>query len=105
MSESDLRAGLDRFRAPNCSFLSPSLAASPILAADERIDIGHEALLRRWKKIAGNPDGWLSEEQIDGQRYHTLVSLLDGTAGGERATLNDPERTKAWWESLPRTAA
>ena len=107
---------LDRFRAPNCSFLLPSLSASPTLGADERIDIGHEALLRRWKKIAGKPNsvdpktgrpppGWLAEEQIDGQRYHTLVSLLDGTAGGERATLDDPERTKDWWERLPRTAA
>ena len=116
VSESGLRAGLDRFRAPNCSFLLPSLSASPTLGPDERIDIGHEALLRRWKKIAGKPDsvdpktgrpppGWLSEEQIDGQRYHTLVSLLDGAAGGERATLDDPERTKDWWTHLPRTAA
>jgi tetratricopeptide (TPR) repeat protein len=116
VSESDLRAGLDRFRAPNCSFLLPSLSVSPTLGPDERIDIGHEALLRRWKQIAGKPDsvdpitgrpppGWLAEEQIDGQRYHTHVSLLDGTAGGERATLDDPERTKDWWERLPRTAA
>ena len=116
VSESDLRAGLDRFRAPNCSFLLPSLSVSPTLAADERIDIGHEALLRRWKTIAGKtepvdpktgrpPPGWLAEEQIDGQRYHTLVSLLDGAAGGERATLDDPERTKEWWGRLPRTAA
>ncbi len=116
VSESDLRAGLDRFRAPNCSFLLPSLSASPTLGLDERIDIGHEALLRRWKEIAGKPNsvdaktgrpppGWLAEEQIDGQRYHTLVSLLDGTAGGERATLDDPERTKDWWGHLPRTAA
>ena len=116
VSESDLRAVLDRFRAPNCSFLLPSLSVSPTLAADERIDIGHEALLRRWKKIAGKtelidpktgrpPPGWLAAEQIDGQRYHTLVSLLGGSAGGERATLDDPERTKEWWERLPRTAA
>jgi hypothetical protein len=116
VSESDLRAGLDRFRAPNCSFLLPSLSVSPTLGPDERIDIGHEALLRRWKTIAGKtepvdpktgrpPPGWLTEEQIDGQRYHTLVSLLDWAAGGERATLDDPERTKDWWERLPRTAA
>ncbi len=116
VSEPNLRAALDRFRAPNCSFLLPSLSASPTLGPDERIDIGHEALLRRWKKIAGKsnsldpktgrpPPGWLTEEQIDGQRYHTLVSLLDGTAGGERATLDDPERTKEWWGRLPRTAA
>jgi hypothetical protein len=116
VSESDLRAGLDRFRASNCSFLLPSLSVSPMLAANERIDIGHEALLRRWKKIAGKtesidaktgrpPPGWLAEEQIDGQRYRTLLSLLEGDAGGEKATLTDPERTKAWWENLPRTAA
>jgi tetratricopeptide (TPR) repeat protein len=116
VDESDLRDVLDRFRAPSCSFLLPSLAASPTLATDERIDIGHEALLRRWKKIAGKaepvdpktgkpPPGWLGEEQSDGQRYHTLVSLLEGETGGEQATLNEPERTKAWWESLPRTAA
>ena len=114
--ESDLRAVLDRFRAPSCSFLLPSLSASPTLAADERVDIGHEALLRRWKRIAGRteavnpktgrpPVGWLADEQSDGQRYHTLVSLLDGNADGERATLDDPERTKNWWEHLPRTAA
>jgi tetratricopeptide (TPR) repeat protein len=116
VAESDLRAVLDRFRAPSCSFLLPSLSVSPTLATDERIDIGHEALLRRWKKISGKAEpvdpktgkpapGWLGEEQIDGQRYHTLVSLLDGETGGERATLTDPESTKAWWESLPRTAA
>ena len=116
VKESDLRAVLDRFRAPSCSFLLPSLSVSPTLATDERIDIGHEALLRRWKTIAGKtesvdpktgkpPPGWLAEEQSDGQRYHTLVSLLDGETGGERATLTDPESTKAWWESLPRTAA
>ena len=28
VSESDLRGALDRFRAPNCSFLMPSIAVS-----------------------------------------------------------------------------
>ena len=56
VSEPDLRAVLDRFRAPNCSFLLPSLSATPTLAADDRIDIGHEALLRRWKRIAGKTE-------------------------------------------------
>jgi tetratricopeptide (TPR) repeat protein len=116
VDEADLRAVLDRFRAPSCSFLAPPPSVAPTLAADDRVDIGHEALLRRWKTIAGKtepvdpktgkpPPGWLAEEQSDGLRYHTLVSLLDGETGGERATLDEPERTKAWWESLPRTAA
>src|SRR5271170_1882070 len=112
VKESDLRAVLDRFRAPTCSFLLPSPSVSPALSTDDRVDIGHETLLRRWKKLAGETEtvearrgGWLGKEQADGQRYRTLVSLLEGDAGGEKATLTDPARTKAWWESLPRTAA
>jgi len=114
--EADLRAVLARFRAPSCSFIVPPVSVVMKLAPDDRLDIGHEALLRRWKKIAGDADavdartgapteGWLAKEQIDGQRYRTLVSLLEGQAGGERATLSDPKRTKRWWDSLPRTPA
>ena len=33
------------------------------------------------------------------------VAWRSQTAGGERATLDDPERTKDWWTHLPRTAA
>jgi tetratricopeptide (TPR) repeat protein len=116
VGELDLRAVLDEFRAPSCSFLLPPPSASPLLAADDRIDIGHEALLRRWKSIAGDcpsatgqsdraAKGWLAQEQADGQRYRTLVSLLGDEAGSEKATLRDPEDTKRWWDSLPRTPA
>ena len=116
VAEADLRAVLDKFRAPTCSFLVPPPSTAPILASDERIDIGHETLLRRWKKLAGEiekveattgrpPEGWLAREQVDGQRYRTLVSLLEGGASGEMATLNDPELVKRRWDSLPRTLA
>ena len=106
VDESDLRAVLDRFRAPNCSFLVPPPALAPMLAADERIDIGHEALLRRWKKLSGETmdgraAGWLKDEQNDGERYRALVSLLDG----EGATVGDPEGKRRWWDSAPRTPA
>jgi hypothetical protein len=50
VSEGDLRAVLDRFRTPTCSFLVPPPSVAPTLALDERVDIGHETLLRRWKK-------------------------------------------------------
>jgi energy-coupling factor transporter ATP-binding protein EcfA2 len=114
--EQDLRDVLDEFRAPTCSFLVPPPSTSPSLAADDRVDIGHEALLRRWKAIAGDcpsttgrsgraAKGWLALEQADGQRYRTLVSLLGDEAGGEKATLTDPEDTKRWWDSPPRTPA
>ena len=116
VAESDLRAVLDKFRAPTCSFLVPPPSAAPTLAADDRVDIGHETLLRRWKQLAGESEiapaangrpakGWLPAEQADGQHYRTLASLLDGEASGEMATLKDPEREKRWWDSLPRTAA
>jgi tetratricopeptide (TPR) repeat protein/energy-coupling factor transporter ATP-binding protein EcfA2 len=111
VTEFDLRAILDRFRAPTCSFLVPPPSVAQTLGADDRVDIGHEALLRRWKKISGDADGgaakaglpasgWLGEEQRDGQRYRTLVSLVDG-----EGVLSDPEEKKRWWDRRPRTAA
>ena len=106
---------LDRFRAPGCAFVVPPLAQTPTLAADERIDIGHETLLRRWRKLAGDQTadprtgrpqtGWLVAEQNDGQRYRTLLSLLGDTPDDEKAVLKDPVGTKRWWDSLPRTSA
>ena len=112
VSESDLRAVLDKFRAPTCSFLVPPPKASAQLRSDDVVDIGHESLLRRWRKLSGDSrsqepaagrpgSGWLADEQADGQRYRTLVSLLDG----EKASLTAPEKTKRWWDNRPRTAA
>ena len=58
-----------------------------------------------WTPTTGRaPAGWLGDEQSDGRRYHTLVSMLEGEVGGERATLKDPEGTLEWWESVKRTA-
>ncbi len=116
VSEGDLRAILDSFRAPTCSFLMPPPSVAPVLAADDRIDIGHETLLRRWRQLAGETEkveastgrpalGWIQEEQKDGQQYRTLVSLIEDNAGGEVSVLAEPERKKQWWDSLPRTPA
>jgi tetratricopeptide (TPR) repeat protein len=108
VSETDLRAVLDRFRAPSCSFLVPPLSAP--LKEGDFVDIGHEALLRRWRTLAGDglgttaaapsaARGWLAEERADGDRYRTLVGLV----GGEKASLTAPEETKRWWDRRPRT--
>src|SRR5271166_2164009 len=116
VAEADLRAVLDRFRAPSCSFMVPPPSVAPTLAADDRVDIGHEALLRRWRQLAGETEkveastgrpalGWIQEEQKDGQQYRTLVSLIEDNAGGEVSVLAEPERKKQWWDSLPRTPA
>ncbi len=116
VAEADLREVLTRFRAPGCSFLVPPLVGTPKIALDDRVDVGHETLLRRWKKLAGDPAtmdpatgrplaGWMTEEQNDGQRYRTLLSLIGDTPDDETATLKDPLGTKRWWDSRPRTAA
>jgi tetratricopeptide (TPR) repeat protein/energy-coupling factor transporter ATP-binding protein EcfA2 len=108
VSEADLRAVLDRFRAPTCSFLIPPLSVP--LKEGDFVDIGHEALLRCWRTLAGDglaktaaaPSGrlgWLAEERADGERYRTLVGLV----GGEKANLTAPEETKRWWDGRPRT--
>ena len=95
VSETDLRAGLDRFRAPNCSFLLPSLSASPTLAADERIDIGHEALLRRWKMIAGKT------EAIDPKTGRPPPGLA--RRGADRRPALSYARVAARWSGRRRT--
>ncbi len=116
LAELDLRDVLDRFRAPGCSFVVPPLASAQKLAPDDRVDISHETLLRRWKKLAGDPAildaatgrpaiGWMAEERNDGQRYRLLLSLLGDTPDDENASLKDPLGTRRWWDSLPRTAA
>ena len=109
VTEADLRDVLDRFRAPTCSFLVPPPSMAAMLQNDDIVVIGHEALLRHWKKLSGDAvakevaaprgaPGWLADEQEDGQKYRTLVSLLDGEK------LPTPEKTKRWWERRPRTA-
>src|SRR5215831_8863521 len=64
-AEPDLRRALDRFRADDCSFLVPPHSDVPALEATTRIDVGHEALLRRWEKVSGQgaEPGWLRAEQ------------------------------------------
>ena len=49
------------------------------------------------------PEGWLAEERTTASAIARSCRCSDGDAGGEKATLNDPERTKRWWDSLPRT--
>ncbi|MGH9809597.1 MAG: hypothetical protein ACRD9W_20485, partial [Terriglobia bacterium] len=106
-----LRTILDRFRDDDCSFLTPSKSDVSILKDDFRIDVGHEALLRRWEKIGGvpgatgepndpRPVGWLREEEADGRRYQALLSLAQSPG---KTVL--PHEQIAWWDKFrPSTA-
>lgn len=106
-----LREVIDRLRADDNSFLRPSPIKTPDLKADTLIDVGHEALLRRWEKLSGvegasgepndpRPMGWLREEEADGRRYQALLSLARDR--GAAPTILPPEQS-AWWETRQPT--
>jgi len=114
----ELRTIVDRFRAPDCSFLTTSPAIVATLDPTTRIDVGHEALLRRWERVSAEPSaapgdeseeallgGWLRVEEYDGRLYRGLVAL----AASRSATLplDQVEKLSAWWNrpDQPRTAA
>jgi tetratricopeptide (TPR) repeat protein len=119
ISKPELVQVLERFRAEDCSFLTPPPSAVAELKSDTRIDVGHEALLRRWEKVSGRPEvaageedpgsasvGWLRAEERDGQQYRTLLSILDSESEGRVSLSSHAVRKRSnWWQSRPRTAA
>jgi tetratricopeptide (TPR) repeat protein len=110
LPEPDLRTVLDRFRDADCSFLRP--APPQKLENDTLIDVGHEALLRRWERVSGKPStspdagvkeaGWLTVEKRDAEIYHGLLA---------RAREEDPlpfrqvKRRLGWWATPGHTQA
>ncbi|MGA2126350.1 MAG: AAA family ATPase, partial [Xanthobacteraceae bacterium] len=116
-SEEQVRRVVDRFREDDCSFLVPSRSAMPELASDTRVDVGHEALLRRWERISGeagqpalddpNRGGWLKVEEYSGRLYRALLALVETAGAGGRVTLplDQVEERWAWWNRRPRTEA
>lgn len=69
--ETALRCTIDAFRADGVSFLKP-YGQEPI-AADELIDISHEALIRCWQRIADAREGWLVREFRNGLVWRALL--------------------------------
>jgi hypothetical protein len=66
-----LQAIIDSFRAEGISFLTP-YGNAPIKPGT-LVDISHEALIRRWRKIADPVEGWLQRERKDGLIWQSLV--------------------------------
>jgi hypothetical protein len=73
--ERTLRNVIDAFRADGVSFLRPYGDAP--LAADDRIDVSHEALIRCWRRIADPEDGWLIREFRNGLVWRALLVQAD----------------------------
>jgi tetratricopeptide (TPR) repeat protein len=117
--EDQLRQVVDRLRADDCSFLVPPPSLVPELTSETRIDVGHEALLRRWERLSGDPvipghgasdrsrqTGWLRIEDADGRLYRALLALVDsGDCDGTTLPLDQVETRWKWWTSRPRTVA
>jgi WD40 repeat protein len=114
--EDDLLRVLDRFRADDCTFILPPMAAVPLLRGDTRIDVVHEALLRRWERISAEhahvfdgrmQTGWLAAEDADGRFYRALLALLETESASNTVTLplDQVETRWRWWKSRPRTEA
>ena len=105
VDDATVRQVLDRFRANDCSFLTPPPFEVKAISGDTRIDVGHEALLRRWDKVSGRGAelGWLRTEQQAGERYRGLLAMCEGDNAVLPAHLID-ERW-AWWNARPRTPA
>jgi tetratricopeptide (TPR) repeat protein len=110
--DQELRDIVDRFRADDCSFLVTSPSGVDRLKDDTVVDVGHEALLRRWERIRGAPGatgdsddklpiGWLRQERKDGRKYQILLSMLDGA--GASSKVEDFKRHWKWWNERTRT--
>jgi WD40 repeat protein len=114
--KSDLLRVLDRFRADDCSFILPSPSAVSTLLGNTRVDVVHEALLRRWERISAEQPhvldgrmqtGWLAAEAADGRFYRAMLALLETESASNVATLplDQVEARWHWWKSRPRTEA
>ena len=83
---------VDAFRAPGNCMLMPE--ASQALTPDTIIDISHEAIIRRWDRVAE----WVEEEERDARIWRSLVDSV-----GTGATELPEETAKArlrWWADV-----
>ena len=82
----ELKTIIDAFRQDGVSFLTPPQPAA--IEDETSIDIGHEALIRCWKKISGEEDGWLKRETEDGIRWSLLLAEAKEFAANPKRVLS-----------------
>jgi hypothetical protein len=111
---SSMMAVIEAFRGPGCNFLMTDVSG-PLTETTE-VDISHEALLRRWRRLSdptrdpvrNEPVGWVVREFEDGQRWRALAVQASVFRHDKGATLS-PATTEAyasWWpEHTPAWAA
>ena len=100
------RVVVDRFARHDCSFLRITPPVDPtdsVVDADANIgivdnsiiDIGHEALIRRWNKLQGEgEENWIRDEELDAEQYRVLLRYVDA---GAVIPEEDLTRVEDWW--------
>ena len=108
IEEQELCGLLDPFRADDCSFLTPSASRQKSLKSDTRIDVGHEALLRRWSASAAQRADQSENAAVGGARrtptaqtYRNLLFMLE--TGAQTLPLDIVDKNAAWWKERCRT--
>jgi WD40 repeat protein len=88
-----IAAVVQRFRAPDNSFLAPASMVTGDTAgsADEFIDIGHESLIRKWKRLSG----WVAAEAASAAIYRRLLETAFLWRSGRSALWVDPDLAEA----------
>jgi WD40 repeat protein len=90
-ADASLARVLDALCAEGTSFLQIGEGDDP------EVDVGHEALIRGWKRLAGGQldfaAGWLREEREDGEEWRGLVRRAEA---GERLGVADQRRITRW---------
>ncbi len=81
----DIMAVVEAFRRPDRSFLMPP--ADVPLDAKSLIDISHESLIRRWRRMRK----WVDEEAESARVYRRLAETAFLHAQGRAALLRDPD--------------
>ena len=96
-------AVVEAFRSPDCSFLTSQPSGE--LGVDTEIDIGHEALIRRWPRLADDkrdpvtqePAGWIWREFEDSLRWRALAVQAQAFKNDPSATLSPATRPFLWF--------
>jgi tetratricopeptide (TPR) repeat protein len=94
-TEERLRAILEAFRKPGVSFITPY--PPKLIDAETVVDVSHEALIRRWRKIADPQQGWLQQEIKDGLMWRALLVEAESHKRNPKSLLSEAateERSK-----------
>ena len=92
-TEAAVRQVVLHFADPACSFLRAPRDSE--LLPSSIIDIGHEALIRRWERLGGqDTDSWVREEQADADEYRRLLFY---SGDGELIPRGQLRNFEAWW--------